>query len=218
MELDHADAWQLLVATILSAQSTDRTINRITPALFERFPTPAALGAANPDEVEQLVRSSGYFRVKAKAIRDASRMLAERFGGTVPRRLEQVLELPGVARKTANLVLGAAYGIASGITVDTHVARVAQRLGLSTSDDAGVVEADLCARFDQDAWIGTGFRSLLHGRYICTAKAPRCSQCPLNELCPSRQAPGEGPWSRRADGEAEQIRAASKSAHADTVR
>ena len=133
-ELDFGNAWQLLVATILSAQSTDKMVNRVTPALFARYPSPAALAVAPQEEVEQLVRQTGFFRNKARAIREASRLLVERFGGQVPRTLEELTQLPGVARKTANVVLGTAYRISSGIIVDTHAGRVARRLGLTRAE------------------------------------------------------------------------------------
>lgn len=201
IELDFANPWQLLIATILSAQSTDRTVNRVTPELFRRFGSPAALGGAPQDEVERLVRPTGFFHVKAKAIREASRAIAERFGGRVPRTMEELTTLPGVARKTANVVLGHAYGVASGIVVDTHVGRVARRLDLTREDDAARVEADLCALFPRTSWIAIGLRLMLHGRYVCTARAPRCADCPLNELCPSREARPEGSWPTRATRE-----------------
>lgn len=204
-ELEHADAWQLLVATILSAQSTDARVNLVTPALFARFPTPAALGAASQEDVEALVKSTGFFRNKARAIRETSQVLVERFGGQVPRRMEELLTLRGVARKTANLVLGTALGIPSGIVVDTHVARVARRLGLTEADDPERIEAELCGRFPREEWIATGHRLVLHGRYVCTAKKPRCGECPLNETCPAREAEPTAPLPERLRAEARRI-------------
>jgi endonuclease-3 len=180
-ELDHASAWQLLVATILSAQSTDRMVNRVTPALFARYPTPAALAAAELPELEEQIRSTGFFRNKAKAIRGASQQVAERHGGEVPRSIEELVELPGVARKTANVVLGVAYGIASGIAVDTHAARVAQRLGWTREQDPVRIERDLCEQIPRADWIDANHRLILHGRYVCLARAPACAECPLNE-------------------------------------
>ena len=200
-ELHHVDAWTLLVATILSAQSTDRMVNQVTPALFRRYPTPEALGAAAQEEVEALVKSTGFFRNKARAIREASRLVAERHGGTVPRTMEELLELPGVARKTANVVLGTAYGLATGITVDTHAGRVARRLGLTAHEDPAKVEEDLMALFPREAWVDTGHRLVLHGRYVCTARAPRCAVCPLNECCPSAGAPPAAAREERELGE-----------------
>ncbi len=204
-ELHHVDAWTLLVATILSAQSTDRMVNQVTPALFRRFPTPAALGAAPQEEVEALVKSTGFFRNKAKAIREASRLVAERHGGKVPRTMEEMLALPGVARKTANVVLGTAYGLATGITVDTHAGRVARRLGLTAHEDPVKVETDLMSLFPSEAWVDTGHRLVLHGRYVCTARAPRCALCPLNELCPSREAEPAASLAERELGERHRI-------------
>jgi len=197
-ELDHVDAWTLLVATILSAQSTDKMVNTVTPVLFRRWPTPADLAAAKQDAVESVVKSTGFFRNKAKSIREASRLVTEKFGGTVPKTVDEMLELPGVARKTANVVLGTAYRVSSGITVDTHAGRVARRLRLTKQEDPVRVELDLCGVFPQDSWIDMGHRFVLHGRYVCLARAPRCKACPINELCPSRQAEPEGTWQERA--------------------
>jgi endonuclease-3 len=192
----------LLVATILSAQSTDRTVNSVTPALFARFPTPAALAAASQEEVEALVFRTGFYRNKAKAIRGAATAIVERFGGEVPRTLDELVTLPGVARKTANVVLGTAFGIPGGIAVDTHAGRVARRLDLTSHDDPEKVEADLCALFPVDDWTATGHRLVLHGRYVCLARKPRCTACPLYELCPSRSSdPAVGTWEQRADEE-----------------
>lgn len=197
-ELDHSDGYTLLIATILSAQSTDRTVNTVTPTLFAKWPTPAALAAAPREEVEQVVHKTGFFRNKAKAIQGAALAIHQEHGGEVPRTLEQLVKLPGVARKTANVVLGVAYRIASGIVVDTHVTRVSQKLGLTAHKDAAKVEKDLCARFEQDQWIDVGHRILLLGRYLCLARSPDCANCPLNELCPSRDAEPLGPWQTRA--------------------
>jgi endonuclease-3 len=206
-ELEHANPWQLLVATILSAQSTDRMVNRVTPALFARYPTPAALAAAERGAVEALIRPTGFFRNKAKAICEASRLLAERHGGAVPRTLEELVELPGVARKTANVVLGVAYGIASGIAVDTHASRVSQRLGLTREKDPVAIERDLCALLPRRSWIADTHRLILHGRYLCTSRAPACAECPLNELCPAALTPAIGPWTARADAERQRVEA-----------
>jgi endonuclease-3 len=163
-ELDHADAWQLTIATILSAQSTDKMVNSVTPALFRRFPTAEALGAAPTAEVEKLIKSTGFFRNKAKSIIGASKRIAEDFGGEAPRTMEEMVELPGVARKTANVVLGTAYRIATGITIDTHAGRVARRLDLTTETDPKKVERDLMALWNKRAWIDMGHRFVLHGR------------------------------------------------------
>lgn len=183
VELDHANAWQLLIATILSAQSTDRRVNMVTPALFARFPTPADLGNADPSEVETLVKSTGFFRNKAKAIRAASHAIAEQFGGEVPRTLDELVTLPGVARKTANVVLGGAYRLPSGIPVDTHAGRVSRRLGLSRHEDPVKVEQDLCSLFAPTSWVDMGHRLILHGRYVCLARKPGCPSCLIRDLC-----------------------------------
>ena len=196
-ELRHDDAFQLLVATILSAQSTDARVNQVTPALFAAYPTPKALAGAELPAVENLVRSTGFFRNKAKAIVAASRILQAEHGGQVPRSLAALIALPGVARKTANVVLGTAYRLPTGVVVDTHVGRVTRRLGLTAQADPERVEAELCALLPKDAWIDTGHRLVLHGRYLCRAKKPACAACPLAELCPSAEAkPQETPAAR----------------------
>jgi len=215
-ELDHDDAWQLLVATILSAQSTDRTVNRVTPQLFARYPTAAALAAAPQSEIEALIKATGFFRNKAKAIRAASQLLADRYAGVVPRTLEALIELPGVARKTANVVLGTAYRIASGMTVDTHAGRVARRLQLTQHDDPVHVERDLCALFAVSSWIDMGHRFVLHGRYVCLARKPRCSECPLAEVCPaSESAAPSGTWTERAERERGRVEARGEAPSTD---
>ena len=198
-ELDHQNAWQLAVATILSAPSTDKTINAITPELFRRLPTPHALAAASQDEVEELVKKSGFFRNKAKSIRAMSQALVEKHKGEVPRSMEELIELPGIARKTANVVLGHGLGIAGGIVVDTHVIRVSQRLGLTKEEKPERIEEDLMRLYPKTQWIAIGSRLLLLGRYICVAKSPKCERCPVNELCPSKQAEPIARWTVRAD-------------------
>jgi endonuclease III len=207
-ELRHESAWQLLIATILSAQSTDRRVNEVTPALFARYPTPAALGEAPQEKVEALVRSTGFYRNKAKSIRGASSAIASRHRGEVPKSIEALCELPGVARKTANVVLGTAYRIATGIVVDTHVARVSGRLGLTDETDPTKIEAALTQLFPKRNWIDMGHRLLLHGRYVCLAKRPLCESCCLNEICPAAVAPAEGSVTERARAEAEKVGAA----------
>lgn len=197
-ELDHRDAWTLLIATILSAQSTDRTVNTVTPVLFAKWPTPALLAAAPCADVEGVVHRTGFFRNKAKAIQGASLAIAQQHGGEVPRDMASLLQLPGVARKTANVVLGVAYRIAAGVVVDTHVMRVSQRLGLSLAKTADKVEQDLCARLPRDQWIDGGHRLLLLGRYVCLAKGPDCQDCPLFEICPSRQGDALGSVAERS--------------------
>jgi endonuclease III len=201
VELAFDNPWQLLVAVILSAQSTDRRVNQVTPEVFRRWPDPAALAAASAPEVEEVIKSTGFFRNKTKAIIGASALITQRFGGQVPRSMPEILEVPGVARKTANVVLGSAYQIASGIVVDTHAARVAQRLELTSETTPEKIELDLCRAFPAESWIAMSHRLVLHGRYVCTARAPACSACPLNEVCPSRLEPGFGEWQKRADRE-----------------
>ncbi len=201
-ELDFRSPFELLVATILSAQSTDRMVNQVTPALFARCPDPASLAAASQEEIEALVKRTGFFRNKAKAIRGAATLLVERHGGEVPRTIEALIELPGVARKTANVVLGTAFAIPSGITVDTHCGRVARRLGLTKDEAPEKVERALCALFPREGWIDLGHRFVLHGRYVCLARKPDCAACPLAELCPSAEGEGGGDWADRARQEA----------------
>ena len=204
-ELDHRSPFELLIATILSAQSTDRMVNRVTPALFARWPTPAALATASQEEVEEAVRQTGFFRNKAKAIRGTAQLLVDRHGGEVPQDVDSLTALPGVARKTANVVLGTAFRIASGITIDTHAGRVARRLALTKHENPEKVESDLMALFPRETWIDTGHRMVLHGRYICLARKPDCAQCPLNELCPSRESEPSGPWPERAEYERQRV-------------
>jgi len=183
-ELDFRNPWELLVATILSAQSTDKTVNRIMPLLLERWPTPATLAAADPTEVERLIMPTGFFREKTKSIMGASRALVERFGGEVPPRMEDLITLPGVGRKTANVVLGAAFGV-PGFAVDTHVKRLCNRLRLTDSQDPIQIEKDVCEVVPPEEWTGLSLRLILHGRRICDARRPLCEQCVLNDFCPS---------------------------------
>lgn len=183
-ELRFADPFQLLVATILSAQCTDARVNLVTPALFSRFPDAAALAAASLEELESLIRSTGFFRAKAKALRAMAQALCERYGGQVPATMEELTALPGVGRKTANVILGTAFGIAAGIVVDTHVARTSRRLGLTRRDDPEGIEQDLMAIFPRSSWILLAHRLILHGRRVCSARRPACERCPLAELCP----------------------------------
>ncbi len=184
-ELDFHSPWQLLVATILSAQSTDRTVNTVTPALFARFPTPAALADANPDDVETLIKASGFFRNKTKSIMGAARAITDRFGGQVPETMEDLVELPGVGRKTANVVLGNAFGKSEGIVVDTHVTRLSQRLGLTAQTDAVKIEHDLMPVVPRRDWTIFSHLLIFHGRRVCFARKPNCAGCVLSDLCPS---------------------------------
>jgi endonuclease III len=183
--LSHDDAFQLLVATILSAQCTDERVNKVTPSLFSRYRTPVDFAAAQPDELESLIRSTGFFRAKARSIIGCSRMLVERFGGIVPRTIEELIQLPGVGRKTANVVLGNHFAIASGVVVDTHVARLATRFGLTVEDDPEKIESDLKGLFPRRSWIDIGNIFILHGRKTCQARTPHCEVCPISDLCPS---------------------------------
>lgn len=183
--LNHRNAWELVVATILSAQCTDARVNLVTPELFRRFPTPAAMAAASLPELEELIRSTGFFRNKAKSIQGAGRVVTEEFQGTVPKTMDELLRIPGVARKTANVVLGSWYGIADGVVVDTHVLRLSGRLELTANDDPVKVEQDLMRIIPQSQWINFSHRMIFHGRQICVARNPRCADCTLERLCNS---------------------------------
>ena len=189
--------YQLLVATILSAQCTDERVNQVTRGLFRHLPSPAALAAARPAEVEALVRSTGFYRQKARAIQEASRDLVERFGGDVPGSLDELVTLRGVARKTANVVLGNAFGV-PGLAVDTHVRRVSQRLGLSREEDPVKIERDLAALLPPREWTAYTTRVIHHGRVCCTARSPRCDACPLRPECPWPARAGARPAARGA--------------------
>jgi endonuclease-3 len=181
--LHHKNAWQLLIATILSAQCTDVRVNMVTPALFKRFPAPAALAKADQAEVEELIRTTGFFRNKAKSVIGASKAIVERFGGEVPKTMDELLTLPGVARKTANVVLGSWFGIADGVVVDTHVFRLSRRLDLTTADTPEKVERDLMAVIPRERWVDFAHELIHHGRQICVARQPKCADCPLENIC-----------------------------------
>jgi endonuclease-3 len=181
--LHHENAWQLLVATILSAQCTDVRVNMVTPALFKHYPTPASLAKAEPETVEPLIRTTGFFRNKAKNIVGAARRVTDQFGGQVPEDMDELLSLPGVARKTANVVLGSWFGHAIGIVVDTHVHRISRRLELTKSDDAKRIEQDLMKVIPQPKWIDFAHQVIHHGRSLCMARGPQCAECPLEPLC-----------------------------------
>ena len=183
--LTHEDPFQLLVATILSAQCTDARVNLVTPKLFARFPDAASMARADAAEVEDIIRSTGFFRNKTKSILGASRRIVDSFGGTVPRTMEDLLTLPGVARKTANVVLGTAFGIGVGIVVDTHVDRLSHRLGLTRGKNAEQVERDLMKTVPRSEWILLPHILIHHGRQICSARKPKCGACPVQDLCPS---------------------------------
>lgn len=191
-ELHFENPFQLLIATILSAQCTDERVNQVTPALFARFPTPEAFVAASQEEVEALIRSTGFFRNKAKNIRAACQRIVEVYGSEVPRTMEELLTLPGVARKTANVVLGNAFGVAEGIAVDTHVGRLSRRLGLSRHEDPVKVERDLMTLLPSERWNLINHQLIWHGRRICYARKPDCPRCPMATFCPAAgRAPAE---------------------------
>lgn len=183
--LVHRNAWELLVATILSAQCTDKRVNIVTPALFAQFPTVESFAAAPREDLEEAIKTTGFFRNKAKNIQGAARVMLEKFGGAVPNTMAELLELPGVARKTANVVLGVAFQVADGIVVDTHVSRLSQRLKLTRQKDPTKIERDLMEVVPQSDWIDIGHLLIHHGRALCTARKPTCGECPLQDLCPS---------------------------------
>ena len=183
--LDHETPTQLLVATILSAQCTDERVNLVTPELFRRFPDAAAIAAADLSDIEELVKSTGFYRNKAKNIQGACRQIVTEFGGEVPQTMEELLTLPGVARKTSNVVLANAFGINMGVTVDTHVKRLSYRLGLTRHTDPGKVEQDLMKLLPRPDWENWSIRLIYHGRAVCNARKPACDRCSLADLCPS---------------------------------
>ena len=184
--LEHENPFQLLISTILSAQCTDERVNQVTKILFPKYATPEAFAYANPRELQQDIRPTGFFRNKTKSIIGASKKIVEEFGGQVPRTMEEILTLPGVARKTANVVLGTAYGIASGIVVDTHVQRLARRLDLSRNEDPKKIEQDLLHVIPRERWILFSHQLIWHGRRVCQARKPRCVECNLERLCYSK--------------------------------
>ncbi len=183
-ELDFRSPWELLVATMLSAQCTDVRVNRVTPDLFARWPEPADLAAATQEDVEAVIRSIGMYRRKAAALRAAAQIVAGEHGGVPPADIDALVALPGVGRKTAKVVLGEGFGIAAGVTVDTHVRRLAQRLGLTDLEDAEKIAAELEGLLLRDEWISFSTRMILHGRRVCSARSPRCEDCVLEEVCP----------------------------------
>jgi endonuclease-3 len=183
-ELDYRTPWELLVATVLSAQSTDVRVNQVTPALFHRWPGPAELAAADTADIEEVIRSVGFYRQKARNLQTAARQLMADHGGEVPRDLDALTALPGVGRKTAKVVLGEAFGIPAGVTVDTHVQRLSRRLGLADHRDAEKVAAQLEERLPRDLWIEFSLRLILHGRRVCHARSPECDGCGLETVCP----------------------------------
>ncbi|MCG3118251.1 MAG: Endonuclease III [bacterium] len=185
--LHYHQPFELLVATILSAQSTDKIVNQITPALFKKYPTPAAMAQATLTELEALVRASGFFHNKAKNLKACATVLERDHHGEVPRTMDELLKLPGVGRKTANVVLGNAFGINAGVVVDTHIQRLSQRLGFSNEPTPEKIERDLMAIVPQEEWTVFSHRMIQHGRVICSARKPKCNECLLAPECPSRQ-------------------------------
>jgi endonuclease III len=183
--LDHRNAFELLCATILSAQCTDARVNLVTPQLFAAYPTPEALARARPAEVEAIIKSTGFFRNKTRSLIGMAQALVAEHGGVVPRTMEQLRVLPGVGRKTANVILGNAYGINEGITVDTHVARLSRLLGLTRESDPVKIEQDLMPLFPRADWGLLSHLLIFHGRQICIARRPRCGECVLSDVCPS---------------------------------
>lgn len=182
--LENETPFQLLVATILSAQCTDARVNLVTPVLFRRWPGPAELATAPTREIEKVIQSTGFYRNKAKNIKACSQALMARHGGKVPRDLQELVALPGVGRKTANVVLGTAYGLATGVVVDTHVSRISRRLGLTKHTDANKIEQDLMRLVPQKEWVNFAHRMIHHGRRICTARKPKCPECSMMDFCP----------------------------------
>lgn len=192
-ELDHTNAFELLAATILSAQCTDKMVNTVTPVLFRRYPTPVELAGANPVDVEGIIRSTGFYQNKTKSLLGMAQGLLERFGGEVPTELDDLVTLPGVGRKTGNVVRSVAFDL-PGLPVDTHVLRLSKRLGLSTLEDPVKLELELDRFLPPSEWGLFSLRMILHGRRVCDAKKPRCAECTLEDICPSSQLP------RRASG------------------
>ena len=184
--LNHRSPWELLVATILSARCTDVRVNMVTPELFRRFPTPAAMAKATLPELEALIRTTGFFRNKAKSIQGAARKVLEEFGGQVPQTLAELTTIPGAARKTASVVLGVCFGEAEGVVVDTHVFRIARRLGLAKGDTPEKVERELMRILPQSRWIAFSHQLIHHGRQVCDARKPKCDQCNLEQICTSK--------------------------------
>jgi endonuclease III len=183
--LHHRNAWELLVATVLSAQCTDARVNMVTPSLFRKFPTPADFAAASLPEIEEEIRSTGFYHNKAKSLSGAAKRLISEYKGKVPRKMDELLTIPGVARKTANVVLGVAYKLAEGVVVDTHVLRLSKRLELTTATEPRKVEQDLMQIIPRDHWIAFSHEMIHHGRQICIARKPKCADCTLETICTS---------------------------------
>lgn len=184
--LIHSNPFELLVATVLSAQCTDERVNLVTPALFKKYPTPQKMAKAPIEDLESLVRSTGFYKNKAKNLKAAATLLAEKYKGVIPQDLESLVQLPGVGRKTANVVLGNAFGIASGIVVDTHVTRLSHRMGWVKSENAVLIEKQLCKRVPEEDWVMFSHYLISHGRAVCKARKPDCAHCFLEETCPKK--------------------------------
>ena len=184
-ELDHRSAFELAVATVLSAQCTDKRVNLVTPDLFRRWPTAESLAAAPIGEIEAVIRSTGFFRNKAKSIQGLARMVVAQHGGVLPRTMDELIDLPGIGRKTANVVLGNAFGMNEGVVVDTHVARLSMRFGLTKETDAVRIERALMPLFERESWAQLSHLMIWHGRRTCDARAPKCNDCVLVDICPS---------------------------------
>jgi endonuclease-3 len=183
--LDFSNPYELTVATILSAQCTDKRVNMVTPELFRRYPTPAALAAADPADVEEIIKSTGFFRAKTKSLIGMATAVDEKHDGAIPAKMDELVKLPGVGRKTANVVLGNAFDVNVGVVVDTHVTRVSQRLGLTKQTDPVKIEQDLMKLFPQAGWTMLSHLFIEHGRQVCDARKPKCEVCPLSDVCPS---------------------------------
>jgi len=184
--LEHEDAWELLVATVLAAQCTDARVNMVTPILFAKWPRPKDLAMANVEEIEEVIHSTGFYKNKAKNIKAAGKLLHEKFAGQVPPNMEELITIPGVARKTANVVLWGAFGINQGLAVDTHVKRICYRLGLTQHQDPVRVEKDLMELFAEEEWGNVNNRMVWFGRHICDARKPKCTECEMTDFCPKR--------------------------------
>jgi endonuclease-3 len=197
-ELAHQDPFQLLIATILSAQTTDRSVNLVTPELFRRYPTAEDLAAADPAVVEMLIRPTGFFRAKTRSIIAASRKLVELFDGKVPNKIDDLVKLPGIGRKTANVILGVGFDV-PGFAVDTHVKRLTNRLKLTSSKDPVKIERQVCSIVPKEEWTGLSLRLILHGRRVCIARRPRCEECILNDFCPSSRTRPKPARSRKTE-------------------
>jgi endonuclease-3 len=215
--LHHVNPFELLAATILSAQCTDERVNAVTPALFARYPTPGDLAGADPEELEAIIRSTGFFHAKAQSLMGMARGVEERFGGAVPSRMEDLVSLPGVGRKTANVVLSVAFSL-PGLPVDTHVGRLSKRLGLTIEDDPVKVERDLCSYLVASDWGAMSLRLILHGRATCKARKPDCATCVLADICPSVAVASAVTSSKGARGAKSKVAAASARSGSTTAK